>query len=170
MIRRRPTSYAGALLIAGACVAACGSATGARRSSAAAATHPTSTMPAVLTRSAHSVTIRFGEGRGSASFRLREPEGVILLYRLRAPVGTRVHGVTRLPSVSAPLSIGITETRPSSTCKDAGEAMVCTVGEEWCPMPAGTWRVRLRKLAGPAGNVTLVFRVGRPPRARGRGA
>jgi hypothetical protein len=43
--------------------------------------------------------------------------------------------------------------------------MVCTVGEEWCPMPAGTGRVRLRKLAGSAGNVTLVLRVGRPPRA-----
>ena len=164
MIRRRPTPYAGALLIAGACVAACGSATTAPRSGAAPANRPTSTVPAVLTRSAHSVTVRFGEGRSSASFRLREPEGVILLYRLRAPFGTRVHGITRLPSVSAPLSIGITETRPSSTCKHAGETIVCTVAEEWCPMSAGTWRVRLRKLAGPAGNVTLVFRVGRPPR------
>jgi len=108
---------------------------------------------------------RDGPIRSSASFRLRQPEGVILLYRLRAPVGTRIHGVTQLPSVSAPLSIGTTEEGPSSTCKRTGETLICAVGEEWCPMPAGAWRVRLRKLAGPAGNVTLVFRVGTPPRA-----
>ena len=165
MIRRRPTSYAGALLIAVACVAACGSATAAPRSGAAPATRPAKAMPAVQARSAHSVTVRFGEGRSSASFRLRQPEGVILLYRLRAPVGTRIHGVTQLPSVSAPLSIGTTEEGPSSTCKRTGETLICAVGEEWCPMPAGAWRVRLRKLVGPAGNVTLVFRVGTPPRA-----
>jgi hypothetical protein len=127
-----------------------------------------------MARSAHSVTVRFGDGRRSASFRLREPEGVILRYRLRAPVGTRIHGVTQLPSVSAPLSIDIAGTRPSSTCDRRGQTVACTVGEEWCPMPAGTWRIRLRKLAGPAGNVTLVFRVGAPPRAtsiaRERGA
>jgi hypothetical protein len=102
--------------------------------------------------------------RRSASFRLREPDGVILLYRLRAPVGTKVHGVIQLPSVSAPLAIGTTEQGPSSSCRHTGGTMVCTVGEEWCPMPAGAWHVRLRKLAGPADNVTLVFRVGRPPR------
>ena len=30
-------------------------------------------------------------------------------------------------------------------------------------MPAGNWLVRLHKLAGPAGDVTIWFRVGRPP-------
>jgi hypothetical protein len=121
-------------------------------------------MPAVLVRSAHAVTVSFGRGRGSASFRLHEPEGVILLYRLRAPIGTAVHGITRLPSISAPLSIATTKTGPSSSCRHTRGTIVCTVGEEWCPMPAGTWHVRLRKLAGPAENVTLVFRVGTPPR------
>ena len=29
-------------------------------------------------------------------------------------------------------------------------------------MPEGTWRVHLRKLAGPAGAVTIWFRVGDP--------
>jgi hypothetical protein len=129
------------------------------------ATRPAKSIPVALTRSAHSVTVRFGAGPRSTSFRLREPDGVILLYRLRAPLGTSVHGVTRLPSVSAPLSIGTTEHGPSSSCRRRAGAVVCTVGEEWCPLPAGTWHVRLRKLAGPAGKVTLVFRVGRPPRA-----
>jgi hypothetical protein len=154
MIRRGPTAYAGALLIASACAAACGSGTTAR--------HPNGAPAARL--AAHSVTVRFGEGRGSASFRLREPDGVILLYRLRAPIGTNVRGVTRLPSVSAGLSIATTELGPSSSCRHDAGTTICTVGEEWCPMPAGTWHVRLRKLAGPAGNVTLVFRVGQPPR------
>jgi hypothetical protein len=137
---------------------------GAPHSSTASAARLAKTGPAIVTRSAHSVTVRFGEGRRSASFRLREPEGVILLYRLRAPAGAIVHGVTRLPSVSAPLSIGTTKLGPSSSCRASEETVVCTVGEEWCPMPAGTWRVHLRKLAGPAGDVTLVFRVGTPPR------
>ncbi len=30
-------------------------------------------------------------------------------------------------------------------------------------MPEGTWRFRLRKVAGPAGAVTLRFHVGPPP-------
>jgi hypothetical protein len=89
---------------------------------------------------------------------------VILLYRLRAPVGTNVRGVTRLPSVSAPLSITTAELGPSSSCRREGGTRICTVGEEWGPMPAGTRHIRLRKVAGPAGNVTLVFRVGQPPR------
>lgn len=122
-------------------------------------------MTADLTRSADSVTLSLGEGRRSASFRLREPEGVILLYRLRAPVGTTVRGITQLPTVSAPLSIATAEPGPSSSCRRTEETLICTVGEEGCPMPAGTWRIRLRKLAGPAGRVTLVFRVGTQPRA-----
>ena len=30
-------------------------------------------------------------------------------------------------------------------------------------MPEGTWQFRVNKLAGPAGDVTLWFRVGNPP-------
>jgi hypothetical protein len=62
-----------------------------------------------------------------------------------------------------PLLIGTERTGPSGACKRSGRRVVCTVGEEWCPMPAGTWRVRIRKRSGPAGAVKLTFRVGRPP-------
>jgi hypothetical protein len=33
-------------------------------------------------------------------------------------------------------------------------------------MPKGSWRVRVRKVSGPAGDVILSFRVGDPRRAR----
>jgi hypothetical protein len=113
----------------------------------------------------HSVTIRFGTGRQSRSFRLHEPAGVILLYRIRARAGTRVRGTSRLPRVTVPLVIATSRTGPSSSCHARAARITCTVGEEWCPMPAGVWRVWLRKLGGPAGDVTVWFRVGAPPRA-----
>ena len=119
--------------------------------------------PAPVSRSARSSTIHFGRARETRSFRLQEPEGVILLYRLSAPAGMRLRGTTQLPRLTVPLGIRTVPTGPSSTCTHRASRVICTVGEEGCPMPRGTWRVRLRKLAGPAGDVTLWFRVGRPP-------
>jgi hypothetical protein len=95
-----------------------------------------------------------------------EPYGVILLYRLSAPLGTHILGITRLPSRSAPLAIGTPGRERTSDCHDDGTRVTCTVGEEWCPMPAGRWQVRLRKLGGPAGKVTVWFHVGQPPRGQ----
>lgn len=92
-----------------------------------------------------------------------EPRGVILLYRLSAPLGARILGTTQLPSRSAPLRIGTTDAERTSSCHVDSARVTCTVGEEWCPMPAGMWHVRLQKLGGPAGIVTLRFHVGQPP-------
>ena len=85
---------------------------------------------------------------------------MILLYRISAHMGTRVEGTTQLPNTTVPLVIRTSRTGPSSSCGRHGRRVVCTVGEEGCPMPEGTWRVHLRKLAGPAGAVTIWFRVG----------
>jgi len=113
----------------------------------------------------HSYTVEasFRAGGDARSFRLVEPAGVILLYRLSAPAGADVRASVQLPSVTVPLLIGTKRTGPSGACTRSGRAVVCTVGEEWCPMPAGTWRVRMRKRSGPAGPVRLTFRVGPPP-------
>lgn len=128
--------------------------------------HAVASRPAVgLSR--HSATIHFGEGRRSVAFAMREPAGVILLYRISARVGMKIEGTTQLPSTSAPLLIRTSRSGPSSVCGHHGPHVVCTVGEEWCPMPKGTWHVHLRKLAGPAGDVTLWFRVGQPPSQNG---
>jgi hypothetical protein len=94
---------------------------------------------------------------------MREPAGVILLYRLSAPAGTRIEGTAQLPRLTVPLSIRTARSGPSSSCGVHRRRVVCTVGEEWCPTPAGTWRVHLLKLAGPAGDVTIRLHVGEPP-------
>ena len=43
---------------------------------------------------------------------------------------------------------------------------LCTEQVKWCPFPAGRWDVRLQKLGGPPGDVTLWFVVGKPPPAK----
>src|SRR5438105_2049224 len=50
--------------------------------------------------------IDLGNGRHTASFRLNEPSGVILLYRLSAPRGTRVCAFGRIPGITVWLKIG----------------------------------------------------------------
>jgi hypothetical protein len=104
-------------------------------------------------------SLHFHGGHQSLSFRLHQPAGVILLYRISAPRGTYVRAFTRLPKITVPLKIG---TRGNG-CRAVGTRTVCTVGEEWCPMPEGVWHVRVDKISGPAGEVRLWFRVGSPP-------
>ena len=41
-----------------------------------------------------------------------------------------------------------------------GAVDICTRWQAECPMPAARWRVTLRKRAGPAGVIQLVFVVG----------
>jgi hypothetical protein len=59
--------------------------------------------------------------------------------------------------------IATSKVGPASTCHVSESRVTCTVGEEWCPMPAGRWQVRLHKLGGPGGEVTVWFHVGQPP-------
>jgi hypothetical protein len=129
----------------------------------AAASGAASGSGAVVTRS-YSATLHMHHGRQSLSFRLHQPTGVILLYRISAPRGADVHASVELPRITVPLRIG-TSGGPSGSCTDAAARVTCSVGEEGCPMPEGTWHVRVDKRAGAAGDVILWFRVGNP-RAR----
>jgi hypothetical protein len=95
------------------------------------------------------------------SFHLHEPAGVILLYRVSAPRGSDIRASAQLPGVTVPLLI--TTAAIDESCTERGLRVICTVGVEGCPLPAGTWRFRVEKLDGPAGNVKLWFQVGDPP-------
>lgn len=144
-------SQLGGLIAASAFALACGS----------AAAMPASR--AVVDRSNQSATLSFERGRQAITFSMHEPTGVILLYRISAPRGADIRASAKLPGVTVPLWIATTRVGPSSSCTDRGERIICIVGMEWCPMPEGTWRFRVEKLGGPAGDVTLWFRVGSPP-------
>ena len=145
-------SQLGGLITAGALSFACASSAAIRESG-----------PRVEL-SNQSALVRFDRGRQAVGFSLREPAGVILLYRISAPQGSNIRAFARLPGVTVLLRIGTTPVGPSSSCTKRGVRVICTVGMEGCPMPEGTWQVRVEKLAGPAGEVTLSFRVGDPPR------
>ena len=116
----------------------------------------------VVTRTG-SATLHFNAGRRSLSFRLHEPSGVIQLYRLRADGGMKVRGSAQIPRITAPLRIATGPTGPRSPCTNIASRIDCTIGEEGCPMPEATWHFRVDKLAGPAGDVTLWFRIGTRP-------
>lgn len=139
------------LIAASAFALACGS----------AAAIPAS--PAEVDRANHSATLSFERGRQAITFTMREPTGVILLYRISAPRGTEIRASAELPGVTVPLRIATARVGPSSSCTERRERIICTVGEEGCPMPEATWRFRVEKLGGPAGDVTLWFRIGSPP-------
>jgi hypothetical protein len=151
----------GVLILAAALAGGCGSVSGAGRA-AGDPPHRFATRTAV-DNAGHFATLHFDRGRQVLSFRLHEPDGVILLYRINAPRGVKLRGSAQLPKTTVPLLIATTPVGPSSSCTDRGARIICTVGEEWCPMPEGTWHFRVEKLAGPAGNVTLWFHVGQPP-------
>jgi hypothetical protein len=124
---------------------------------------PVHHRPAAIVVSAHTAVVHFGGGRQVGSFRMREPAGVILRYRISAPAGARVRGWAQVPHLTAPLEIHTASTGPRSACVDRRSRVVCTQGEEWCPMPRRTWNFRVLKLTGRAGNVVVWFRVGRSP-------
>jgi hypothetical protein len=106
------------------------------------------------------VVVRLGAGRATRTVSLHEPAGEIRLYRLRSPAGTRVRATVRLPGLTVPLWIGTDERGPNIACARGVAEVSCTEGEEACPMPAGMWRVRITKLAGPPAAITVWFRVG----------
>ena len=57
--------------------------------------------------------------------------------------------------MAMPLKIG---TRGDG-CHTTARQIVCTVGEEGCPMPEGDWVFRVEKLSGPAGEGRLLFTI-----------
>jgi hypothetical protein len=144
----------GVLIPAALLAVVCGSAT------------PASTSNAAVVVAANSGTLHFYAGRQSLSFQLHEPAGVILLYRLSAPRQAKVRGSAQLPRITVPLRIATGPTGPSGSCTTLRARITCTVGEEWCPMPEGTWRFRVEKLGGPAGDVIVAFHIGTPPGGR----
>jgi len=113
-------------------------------------------------RPRYSATVRFGRGRRTAVFGLREPAGTILGYTISAPAGVVVRAWSQVPGVTVPLEIRTTPNGPVASCRRGGPRFVCSQGEEGCPMPAARWRVRIAKLTGPPGRVTLGLRVGTP--------
>jgi hypothetical protein len=111
----------------------------------------------------NAVTVRLGPGRDSAALTVRRPQGEITLYRIRAPEGARVQATVQIPGLTTRLAITTAAASPTGACHAVRGFRTCTNGEEGCPMPVATWHVVVRKLAGAAGDVTIWFRVGKPP-------
>lgn len=110
------------------------------------------------TPAATGAVIRLDEGSQHLRLLLHRPAGVVLLFRLTLPLGTRGYLTGRIGSVAG---VGIsTET---SDCRERGASLVCEQQVEWCPLPRGSWGFRLHKLDGPAGIARLEFSVGSPP-------
>lgn len=125
----------------------------------AAPQHATSTSRVQTSR-----TFALPVGRVSTTFSFRERGGVILLNRLTVRRGVRVVVTARIPGLAgARVTSWRLRDDPSLSCRVRGAFEVCTQGEEWCPMPAATWRFRLVKLSGPAGPVLLDYVVAPPP-------
>jgi hypothetical protein len=127
-------------------------------SAAAADAAPAVSQRAMRLHTAAAKTLALEAGPRRIRFALRRPAGVVLLFRLTVPLGTRAYLTGRIGSVA-----GVMITTDSSDCRPIGNALRCEQGVEWCPLPRGTWGFRLHKLAGPAGRATLEFRVGAPP-------
>jgi hypothetical protein len=106
------------------------------------------------------VTVRLGPGRASAAAVLREPAGVVLVYRISAPPGDPVSAWVVLPGRTAPLENRTSRFAPTSSCRHSAGRVACSVGEEACPLPAGVWRVRIVKARGPAGEAAVRLRIG----------
>lgn len=120
---------------------------------------------AIATALGHSVHV--GPGSAQASFRVKEPYGVITLFRVTVPHGAVVKVEGRLRRIAGvSLSTSAHDRAlwyPSLSCRQRGAADVCMQREESCPMPQGTWRFHVAKSSGPAGAVRVDFVVGQPP-------
>jgi hypothetical protein len=115
--------------------------------------------------------LHLGPGNVHATAHLPEPDGVIVLARVAAP--RDVHVAVEL-TVSSVAGVRFADTPskrdPSLSCRARGDTRVCSQAEEWCPMPAGNWRLRVTKASGPAANVRVDFVVGPNPRPRSTSA
>ena len=102
--------------------------------------------------------IELGTGVERHRFTLKRPAGVVLLFRLTLPRGTRAYLTGRIGSVA-----GVGMSTDYNSCQQRGSDLVCEQAVEWCPLPRGTWGFRLHKLSGPAGTARFEFIVGAPP-------
>lgn len=102
-------------------------------------------------------------GRAERSFTLRERGGVILLSRLTVPRGVRAYVDATIPHVAGTRFSTARPNDPALVCRYRGSQEVCTQAQEWCPMPAARWRLRLVKQSGPAGTVRVDYVVAPPP-------
>jgi hypothetical protein len=114
-----------------------------------------------------SQVLHLGRGQAQVGARLPEPDGVILIARVAAPRDIHVSVRLTLWNVAG-ISFANTPSKrdPSLSCRAQGDTQVCTRAEEWCPMPAGNWRLRVTKLGAPAANVRIDFVIGPEPRSR----
>jgi hypothetical protein len=104
--------------------------------------------------------LQVASGETIKRLHLTEPAGVVRLLRITVPLGTRATLTGVIPNLAA---VGISTPGTavaSETCERRRASEVCTQAEEACPMPAATWRFRLWKLAGPAGEVAIDFVIG----------
>lgn len=109
-----------------------------------------------------SQSIALPAGASTRRLQFDEPAGTVRLFRIVAGAGTRlkVSGVLRgLAGVSA--AIPARRDDPAETCHRQGRSVSCIQGEEACPLPPATWLFRVRKAAGPAGRIRIVFVVDR---------
>jgi hypothetical protein len=114
--------------------------------------------------------VHLGPGQAQAAARLPEPDGVILLARVIAPRDAHVAVELTVSNVAGPVAgirfVNMPSKRdPSLSCRSQGDMQVCDQAEEWCPMPAGNWRLRVTKATGPAADVRVDFVVGPKPRS-----
>lgn len=106
--------------------------------------------------------IRVASGTAVKRFEFSEPEGAIRLLRVTAPQGTHARLTGRiLGTAGVSISIPRGKDNPAEVCRQTQAMAVCTQWEEACPMPPATWHFRLRKLAGPPGEIRVEFVVGR---------
>ena len=111
-------------------------------------------------------TFHLGAGHAVRTFTLAERDGVILLNRLTVRHGVRARVDARIPGVAgARVVSGGACDDPSLSCRRRGAYDLYTQGEEWCPMPAATWHVRLVKFSGPAGRIRFDYVVAPPPKS-----
>jgi hypothetical protein len=95
---------------------------------------------------------------------MREPAGVMLLTRITVPHGVHAYVDATIPDVGGTrFSTALERSDSALACRRAGAYEVCTQQQEWCPMPAGRWRLHLVKTSGPAGLIRVDFVVGAPP-------
>jgi len=129
-------------------------------------------LTAVSASAAHATAsttrvLQLGAGRSQAITTLSEPDGVILLARISARRGVRAVVCATIPGTAGINVSTVPNARrdPSLACRAHGGMNVCTQAEEWCPMPAATWRLRVEKQSGPAAQVRVDLMVGPNPRS-----
>ena len=121
------------------------------------APHPS---PVVSRADVHA--IRVPSGSAVEHFDFFEPGGAIRLLRLTVPLGAHARLTGVIPGTAGVrLTVPRARNDPSEACHPSGATEVCTQWEEACPMPAAKWHFTLHKLGGTAGEVRVVFVVGR---------